>query len=57
MSTKYRNFTYLDMGSFGVRRSGTSPEGDRNCAERRLPRGRPRTADGARTLAQSNIFC
>ena len=31
VSTPYGTFPFLNMSSFGVRRSGRSPEGDRNC--------------------------
>ena len=36
LSTQSRTFPFPSMGSFGVRRSGSSPQGDGSCGERAL---------------------
>ena len=44
------------MGSFGVRRSGSSPQVDGSCGEGRSSRGRPRTADGRHVQHTTGVF-
>ena len=47
LSTQSRTFPFPSMGSFGVRRSGSSPQGDGSCGERCTSCGRPQTRDSA----------